>query len=60
MDNKEKILIVEDDASIARILSDHLRKEGFFVTWASTGKEGWEDFKSDGYGDRSLVPTFNV
>lgn len=49
MDNKEKILIVEDDASIARILSDHLRKEGFFVTWASTGKEGWEDFKSDQY-----------
>ncbi|NCU16828.1 response regulator transcription factor [Pallidibacillus pasinlerensis] len=49
MENKEKILIVEDDASIARILSDHLRKEGFFVTWASTGKEGWEDFKSDQY-----------
>lgn len=49
MDNREKILLVEDDASIARILCDHLRKEGYFVTWASTGKEGWEDFKSENY-----------
>ncbi|QED48999.1 response regulator transcription factor [Cytobacillus dafuensis] len=49
MANKEKILIIEDDGSIARILCDHLRKEGYFVTWASTGKEGWEDFKADQY-----------
>lgn len=54
MDNKERILIVEDDSSIARILSDHLRKEGYFVTWASTGKEGWEDFKADQY-DLALI-----
>lgn len=54
MGNKEKILIVEDDASIARIVCDHLRKEGYFVTWASTGKEGWEDFKTDTY-DLALV-----
>ncbi|MFO1444195.1 response regulator transcription factor [Bacillus sp. Bva_UNVM-123] len=50
----EKILIVEDDASIARILCDHLRKEGYSVTWASTGKEGWEDFKADEY-DLALI-----
>nr|WP_152608163.1 response regulator transcription factor [Halalkalibacter okhensis] len=48
----ENILLVEDEKEIARILVDHLRKEGFFVTWASTGKEGWEDFKQ---GDYSLV-----
>lgn len=49
MANSEKILIVEDDSSIARILCDHLRKEGYFVTWASTGNEGWEDFKTQQY-----------
>lgn len=49
MANSEKILIVEDDGSIARILCDHLRKEGYFVTWASTGIEGWEDFKTEQY-----------
>ncbi|MED4532994.1 response regulator transcription factor [Metabacillus fastidiosus] len=43
----EKILIVEDDKEIARIICDHLRDCGYHVTWASTGKEGWEDFKVD-------------
>ncbi|MGP7818223.1 response regulator transcription factor [Niallia sp. 01092] len=42
---KENILIVEDDYEIARVVRDHLRKAGFQVTWASTGKEGFEDFK---------------
>lgn len=49
MKEAEKILIVEDDPEIARIVMDHLRKEGYFVTWASTGKEGWEDFKNEDY-----------
>src|SRR5690554_171015 len=49
MKTKGKVLIVEDDSEIARIVMDHLRKEGYFVTWASTGKEGWEDFKVDNY-----------
>lgn len=41
----EKILIVEDDESIANILIEYLRKEGYKVNWASTGKEGLKDFK---------------
>ncbi|SDY28862.1 DNA-binding response regulator, OmpR family, contains REC and winged-helix (wHTH) domain [Evansella caseinilytica] len=49
MDAPVKILIVEDDREIARIMMDHLRKAGYFVTWATTGKEGWEDFKLDSY-----------
>lgn len=49
MGNQERVLIVEDDAQIARVMMDHLRKEGYFVTWASTGKEGWQDFKQDLY-----------
>lgn len=45
MKARESILIVEDDFDIARIVSDHLRKEGYETTWASTGKEGFEEFK---------------
>jgi len=26
-----------------------LRKAGYFVTWSSTGKEGWEDFRQEAY-----------
>lgn len=42
---QQNILIVEDDLEIARIVADHLRKAGFHTVWASTGKEGWEEFK---------------
>lgn len=42
---QESILLVEDDVEIARIICDMLRREGYEVTWATTGLEGWEDFK---------------
>ncbi|MFS0728108.1 response regulator transcription factor [Paenibacillus sp. 1P07SE] len=45
MTQTAQLLLVEDDGEIARIVCDHLRKEGYGVAWASTGKEGWEDFK---------------
>ncbi|MFT5873495.1 MAG: two-component system OmpR family response regulator [Clostridium sp.] len=43
----EKILIVEDDEAIANIMKEHLTKEDYEVFWASTGKEGLEDFKKE-------------
>lgn len=49
MREKEAILLVEDDSDIARIICDHLRKQNYFVTWASTGKEGLEDFLHGSY-----------
>jgi len=49
MNDKDKILLVEDDPEIARILMDHLRREGFAVTWASSGLESWEDFRKGQY-----------
>lgn len=52
MGDKGKILIVEDEYDIARVMSDHLKREGYEVTWSSTGMEGWEDFKQN---DFSLV-----
>lgn len=43
----EKILLVEDDEDIARIVTDHLKNAGYIITWSSTGLEGLEDFKND-------------
>jgi two-component system alkaline phosphatase synthesis response regulator PhoP len=37
----ERILIVEDDASLVRILSDRLKKEGYQVTAARDGTAGY-------------------
>lgn len=36
---KTRVLIVEDDKSIARLLRDNLEYEGFEVDWAATGQE---------------------
>ncbi|WP_040982558.1 response regulator transcription factor [Oceanobacillus jeddahense] len=49
MEERTNIFIVEDDYEIARIMKDHLDREGFQVTWASTGIEGWEDFKAGSF-----------
>jgi two-component system, OmpR family, response regulator len=44
-----RILLAEDDSEIARIVCDHLRRKGYSVTWASSGKEGWDDFQQSDY-----------
>jgi len=38
-DTQKRILIVEDDTAIARLLRDNLQFEGFFVEWAQDGRE---------------------
>ncbi|MFB5675355.1 response regulator transcription factor [Paenibacillus terreus] len=43
------ILLVEDDPEIARVIREYLTAEGYRVTWASTGQEGWEDFNQAQY-----------
>nr|WP_106780178.1 response regulator transcription factor [Lysinibacillus timonensis] len=43
------ILIVEDDQEIARIMRDTLLNCGHYVTWATTGLEGLQDFRSNDY-----------
>lgn len=43
---EERILLVEDDLEIARIIRDTLERENYRVTWATTGMEGWEDFQA--------------
>ena len=45
MANKH-ILIVEDEATLGRVLCDSLRSEGYDVTLATNGIEGIENFKN--------------
>lgn len=40
-----KLLLVEDDRQIAYIVKEMLEEKGYQVTWATTGREGLEDFK---------------
>jgi len=51
---QSRLLLVEDDPEIARIICDMFRREGYEVTWATTGLEGWEDFQGN-YYDLALV-----
>lgn len=51
---KARILLVEDDPEIARVVRDMFLREGYEVTWATTGMEGWEDFQNEQY-DLALV-----
>jgi len=46
---RQRLLLVEDDMEIAEIIRDMLHREGYEVTWATTGLEGWEDFKQDSF-----------
>lgn len=51
--SKYKLLLVEDDPYIARVIQDHLRNQ-YEITWASTGREGWEDFQASSF-DLALI-----
>src|SRR5690625_2360452 len=46
---KARLLLVEDDPEIARVVRDMFVREGYEVTWATTGLEGWEDFQQAHY-----------
>jgi DNA-binding response OmpR family regulator len=43
-----RILIVEDDRAIARLLRDNLEYEGFAVEWAASGREALEKAQTHG------------
>ena len=42
MDNKDRILIVDDDPEIRRLLADYLAKNGFETFVARNGREMWQ------------------
>lgn len=47
MDNKAKILIIEDDNSLRDFLKDFLELEGYYVHAATNGREGVETLKRE-------------
>lgn len=46
---REKLLLIEDDTAIGRIVKDTLEQEGYQITWATTGLEGLADFQGDSF-----------
>ena len=44
--NKKKILLVEDDPNFGSILKEYLKINGYQVTLAKNGIEGFEKFKN--------------
>ena len=46
MSDQKRILIVEDDEGIARVLADNLRIDGFAVRWARTAHEALVESQS--------------
>lgn len=46
---KPKILLVEDDTSLGFVISDQLKTEGYDVTLASDGMEGFKRFNGSKY-----------
>lgn len=46
---QSRLLLVEDDPEIARVVRDMFLRDGYEVTWATTGLEGWEDFQAANY-----------
>lgn len=49
MENKKSIIVVEDEAPIAKALKIKLEREGFEVDVASNGEEGVQMIESDKY-----------
>lgn len=46
---QSRLLLVEDDPEIARVVRDMFLRDDYAVTWATTGMEGWEDFQASDY-----------
>jgi len=46
---KPKILLVEDDVNLGFVVADQLKSEGYDVTIASDGQEGFQRFNSGNY-----------
>ena len=49
-DERERILIVEDDREIARIVSMNLRDQGMEPEWVEDGNTGLKEARRGGYG----------
>ena len=46
MNDKKKILLVEDDSSMGFLLADYIGNSGFDVTLARNGSKGLQEFNN--------------
>ncbi|MGC4058798.1 MAG: response regulator [Chitinophagaceae bacterium] len=53
--SKAKVLLVEDDASIAFIVKDNLEDRGFEVVYCVDGETGWQQFMRNNFYDICLL-----
>ncbi len=44
MQSKAKVLLAEDDASLAFVIKDNLEEEGYEVVWCADGESAWQTF----------------
>ncbi|MEP0367838.1 MAG: response regulator transcription factor [Cyclobacteriaceae bacterium] len=54
MNKKAKILLAEDDENLGFVISDQLTDQGYVVTHAKDGNDGWSQFQAGTY-DLCLV-----
>ncbi|BDC97783.1 response regulator transcription factor [Persicobacter psychrovividus] len=47
MEQKTKILLVEDDPSLGQILQEYLTIKGYETTWCEDGAEAWATFQKE-------------
>lgn len=45
MSFKAKVLLAEDDSSLAFVIKDNLEEEGYEVNWCSDGESAWQQFQ---------------
>jgi len=45
MSFKAKVLLAEDDTSLAFVIKDNLEEEGYEVSWCSDGESAWQQFQ---------------
>lgn len=49
MENKYKLILVEDDASLGYLLSEYLGMKGFSVTWTKNAQEGLKKVETSAF-----------
>jgi DNA-binding response OmpR family regulator len=49
MQSKAKVLLAEDDSSLAFVIKDNLEEDGYEVTWCADGETALQHFQKNGY-----------
>jgi DNA-binding response OmpR family regulator len=49
MQNKAKVLLAEDDASLAFVIKDNLEEEGYEVYWCADGEAAWQQYQKNSF-----------